>query len=56
MNKITDFDYTLRASGRTNGTTKSALIEDDFTVVLADGSIMQVRRTVEIAVTQPRGW
>lgn len=55
MNEITDFDYYLRASGRTNGTTKSTLIEDDFTVVLADGSAMQVRRSIEIAVTRLRG-
>lgn len=55
MNEITDFDYYLRVSGRTNGATKSTLIEDDFTVVLADGSATQVRRSVEIAVSRPRG-
>lgn len=53
MNEIQDFDYSLRAEGRTTGSTKTAFAQEVFDVDLADGTRVQVERRLEIKVTKP---
>lgn len=50
---IQDFDYTLRAAGRTLGRKKIATVQEEIRYQLADGSFEVVTRTTQIEVTQP---
>ena len=52
---INDFDYSLRAEGRTVCNHKFAAIEETIDVVMDDGTRVQIERRLEIKVTKPHG-
>jgi len=52
---INDFDYSLRAEGRTVGSVKTAFVQEVIDMELADGTRVQIERRLEIKVTKPHG-
>ena len=52
---IYNFDYSLRAEGRTVGSVKTAFVQEVLDMELADGTRVQIERRLEIKVTKPHG-
>lgn len=50
---IDSFNYALHAQGHTHGKMKCASLEEATEIVLSDGTVVRVVKTIKIQVIQP---